>query len=189
MDFHKHYSLILPISKVYCLYLFFVCVSHSVLSDSFATPWTVALQAPLSLGFSRQEYWSRLPFPSLGINPSQPRDQTQVSCIAGRFFSIWATKEALSLFWLIVSPLFSFPSGVFHSLGSYNCSLMVQSHMFLCSLYTLQAGSEIRLRFYLFCETTSCGIEEGIHRARTPSQAYLFWPCSAASPVDSELSV
>ena len=29
-----------------------------------ATPWTVAYQAPLSLGFSRQEYWSGLPFPS-----------------------------------------------------------------------------------------------------------------------------
>jgi len=31
------------------------------------TPWTVALQAPLSLGFSRQEYWSLLPFPSAGL--------------------------------------------------------------------------------------------------------------------------
>ena len=32
----------------------------------FATPWTVAYQAPRSMGFSRQEYWSRLPFPSPG---------------------------------------------------------------------------------------------------------------------------
>ena len=32
----------------------------------FATPWTVALQAPLSMGFSRQEYWSGLPFLSPG---------------------------------------------------------------------------------------------------------------------------
>ena len=30
----------------------------------FATPWTVAYHAPLSMGFSRQEYWSGLPFPS-----------------------------------------------------------------------------------------------------------------------------
>ena len=35
----------------------------------FATPWTVACQAPLSMGFSRQEYWSRLPFPSSGDLP------------------------------------------------------------------------------------------------------------------------
>ena len=30
----------------------------------FATPWTVVIQAPLSMGFSRQEHWSELPFPS-----------------------------------------------------------------------------------------------------------------------------
>ena len=35
----------------------------------FATPWTVAYQASLSLGFSRQEYWSGLPFPSPGALP------------------------------------------------------------------------------------------------------------------------
>ena len=35
----------------------------------FATPWTVAYQAPQSMGFSRQEYWSGLPFPSPGHLP------------------------------------------------------------------------------------------------------------------------
>ena len=35
----------------------------------FATPWTVAYQAPLSMGFSRQYYWSGLPFPSPGDLP------------------------------------------------------------------------------------------------------------------------
>ena len=35
----------------------------------FATPWTVAYQAPLSMGFSRQKYWSGLPFPSPGDLP------------------------------------------------------------------------------------------------------------------------
>ena len=44
----------------------------------FATPWTVAHQAPPSMGFSRQEYWSGLPLPSpgdlpdLGIEPRSP---------------------------------------------------------------------------------------------------------------------
>ena len=59
----------------------------------FATLWTVAHQAALSMGFSRQEYWSGLPFPSPG-DLFWPRDQTQVSCIAGRFFTLWATREA-----------------------------------------------------------------------------------------------
>ena len=36
------------------------------MSDSFAIPWTAAHQAPLSVGFSRQEYWSGLPFPPPG---------------------------------------------------------------------------------------------------------------------------
>jgi len=50
------------------------------------TPWTVARQDPLSMRFPRQEYWSGLPFPSPGVS-SWPRDRTQVSCIAGRFFT------------------------------------------------------------------------------------------------------
>ena len=37
--------------------------------QTFATPWTVAHQAPLSMGFSRQEYWIGLPFPSPGDLP------------------------------------------------------------------------------------------------------------------------
>ena len=41
----------------------FLLFSCSVLSDSFATPWTVTHQAPLSIEFSSQEYWSGLPFP------------------------------------------------------------------------------------------------------------------------------
>ena len=43
-------------------------VSYSVVSDS-ATPWTVALQAPVSVGFSRQEYCNGMPFPSPGDLP------------------------------------------------------------------------------------------------------------------------
>ena len=56
-------------------------VSRSVMSDSSPTPWTVAHQAPLSMGFPRQEYWSGLPFPSPGdlthpgIEPGFPAQQ------------------------------------------------------------------------------------------------------------------
>ena len=98
-----------------------------VMSDS-ATPWTVACQAPLSMGFFRQEYWSGLPYPLPRDPPnswivhcrwilyhlsqqgsprilewvaypfsrgsSWPRNRTGVSCIAGEFFTSWATREA-----------------------------------------------------------------------------------------------
>ena len=105
---------------------------HSVMSRVrlFAIPWTAAYQAPLSMGVSRQEYWSRVPLPSLKVKvnqsfltlcspidyavhgilqarilewaaipfsrgSSQPRVWTQVSCLAGGFFTSWATREAL----------------------------------------------------------------------------------------------
>ena len=45
-------------------------VSHSVVSWLFAAPWTVAHQAPLSMEFSRQEYWSKLPCPLPGDLPN-----------------------------------------------------------------------------------------------------------------------
>ena len=63
-------------------------VSHTVVSDS-AIPWTVAHQAPPSTGFSRQEYWSGLPFPypgdlsNSGIEPRPPTlqaDSLLLSC-------------------------------------------------------------------------------------------------------------
>ena len=100
-----------------------------------ATPWTAAYQAPPSMGFSGQEYWSGVPLPSLvncsvmsnslsnsmdcslsgssvheilqasllewvaipfSMGSSWLRDQTQVSCIAGWFFTIGATRKAPS---------------------------------------------------------------------------------------------
>ena len=46
------------------------------MSDSFVTPWTVACQAPLSMGFSGQEYRSGLPFPSLWDLPDPGSEPT-----------------------------------------------------------------------------------------------------------------
>ena len=50
------------------------------------TPWTVACQAPLSMGFARQEYWSGLPFPSPG-DLSDPQIQPLSLALAGRLFT------------------------------------------------------------------------------------------------------
>ena len=57
--------------------------SHVQLS---ATPWTVARQAPLSMKFSRQEYWSGLPFPSPGDLPN-PGITLMSPALAGRLFT------------------------------------------------------------------------------------------------------
>ena len=60
----------------------------------FVTQWTVAHQAPLSVGFSRQEYSSGLSFPSSG-DLRNPGIKPMSPTLAGGFFTIWATREAL----------------------------------------------------------------------------------------------
>ena len=62
------------------------------MSDS-ATPWTVAYQAPLSMGIvqARIQEWVAVPF---SRGSYQPRDWTQVSGIASILFTVWATREA-----------------------------------------------------------------------------------------------
>ena len=59
----------------------------------FVTSWTVAHQAPLSIGILQARILEWVTMPS-SRGSSQPRGQTQVSHIAGRFFTVWATKEA-----------------------------------------------------------------------------------------------
>ena len=55
------------------------------MSDSFATPWTVARQVPLSMGFSRQEYWGRLPCPPPGDLPKSKIESTPPALADGFF--------------------------------------------------------------------------------------------------------
>ena len=61
-------------------------LSCLVMSNSFVTPWTVAQQAPLSMGFPRQEYCNGLPFPSPGDLPD-PGTEAVSPALAGIFFT------------------------------------------------------------------------------------------------------
>ena len=65
----------------------------------FATPWTLAHQATLSMGFSRQEYWNGLPFPPPGALPDSGIKPTSFMspALAGRFFTTSTTWEACYL--------------------------------------------------------------------------------------------
>ena len=73
--------------------------------SKFVTPWTVAHQAPLSMEFSRQEYWSGLPFPTLPNPGMEPRDSVS-SALAGGFvfffFTIVASAYRSKTKWLIL---------------------------------------------------------------------------------------
>ena len=62
----------------------------------FVSLWTVAYQAPLPMGFSRQEYWSGLPCPPPGDHPNPGLELTSLKsyALAGRFFTTNTTWEA-----------------------------------------------------------------------------------------------
>ena len=79
----------------FAIFFFLLCACVLSCVQLFATPWTLARQAPLSMDFSRREYWSGLPFPSpgnlpdTGIEPVSP----VTPILAGRFFYHAATWE------------------------------------------------------------------------------------------------
>ena len=64
-------------------------LSHFSHVGLFATPWTAAYQAPLSMGFSGQEHWSGLPCPPPGDlpNPGIKPESLMSPALAGRFFT------------------------------------------------------------------------------------------------------
>ena len=72
-------------------------LSHFSHVQIFVTHWTVARQAPLSMEFSRQEYWSGLPFASPGDLPNSGIEPVSLAApaLAGEFFTTSATWEAL----------------------------------------------------------------------------------------------
>ena len=84
-----------------CLKLQKTCyILRAVLLQSCSTLcklWTVAHQAPLSMGFSRQEYWSGLPCPPPGDLPNPEIESVSLRspALAGRFFTTSTTWEAL----------------------------------------------------------------------------------------------
>ena len=129
-------------------------LSCSVVSDFFATLWTVSCQGPLSMGFSRQEYWSGLPFPSPG-EFSRPRNRTQISCIAGRFFTGWATIAILTdvrwyftAVFIFISMMISAVEHLFICLLVICCSSSLEN-MYLGSLFFFKSGC------FFFCELSS----------------------------------
>ena len=76
----------------WCFLLVVQLLSHIWL---FMTPWTIAHQAPLSMGFPRKKYYRRLPFPSPGdgLNPGIKPTSPASPSLASGFFDLWATRE------------------------------------------------------------------------------------------------
>ena len=100
--------------------------SRSVVSDS-ATPWTVAHQAPLPMGFSRQEYWNGLPFPS-PADFRDPRIKPASLALTSRFFTTEPPGKwkSLSHVWLFATPwtIYSPWNSLGQNIGVCNLSLL-----------------------------------------------------------------
>ena len=90
--------------------IWFPSVSHSVVSNYLWPPWTVAHQSPLSMGFSRQEYWSWLPFPSPGDLPD-PRIKLGSPAMQGDSFFFFSF---IFISWRLIT--WQYCSGFCHTL-------------------------------------------------------------------------
>ena len=90
--------------------LWFSC---QVVSNSFETPWTIACQVPLPMGFPRQEYWNALPFPSTGALPDPGIDPASPA-LGGGFLTteppgkpmLGLTPKVKTLFHMFISHVF-----------------------------------------------------------------------------------
>ena len=119
------------------VYALCVCVlSHFSRVQLFATPWTIVHQAPLSMEFSRQEYWSGLPCPSPGGLPN-PGIEPLAPALAGRFLTHCATWEALL----------------------YACTHMTYAHSHICLLACTHMHMVYScLIYYVVCTPGFCSL-------------------------------
>ena len=87
------FVIIISVPLFVCLFKKLLVPQVCMLSRLFGIPWTVAHQTPLSIGFSRQEYWSGLPCPPLGdlLDPGIKPSSLVSSALADRFFTTSAT--------------------------------------------------------------------------------------------------
>ena len=105
-------------------------LSHSVMSQLFATPWTAAHQPPLSMGFSRQEYWSGLlcpppgDRPHPGIKPGSPALQAILHQLSCRGSPLDLYMCILSIVTLLSDSVFPLKKQCIHSNALWNWELM-----------------------------------------------------------------
>ena len=100
------------------LYCFCVCVLVAQLYPTLCESMDFVHQSSLSMEFSRQEYWSGLPFPSLGDLPDPGIKPTCLTspALAGRFFTTSATWEALQNVFVILIIIWNYLDGLYASL-------------------------------------------------------------------------
>ena len=94
---------VLTLNHFYFCWGFHSELSRFIMSDSFQPKELQPANVPLSMGFSRQEYWSSLPWPPPGDLPDPGVKPTSLTALAGRFFTTSAVWEASAWGWVSVS--------------------------------------------------------------------------------------
>ena len=133
---NRYISLILPALHIH--WLSWVCFKKvKVKSVScvqlFANPWTAAYQALSSMEFSRQEYWSGLPFPSPG-DLSNPGIEPRSPALQADTFTVWATRK---------------PKGVFYSFHQF-WKILCHFPYFIVLLSSLLWGLQLHIYYTLW---------------------------------------
>ena len=134
------------------------------MSDSFVIPWTVACQAPPSMGFSRQEYWSGLPFPSPGDLPD-PGIEPESPALAHVFFTTESPEKL-----------------IFHS-GCFN---KIPDDLAASSPRTAGAGSSKLHSLHMHCVRDAFFFGIFVLRDLGASQVVKNLPATAGNTRDSD---
>ena len=100
-----------------------------------ATPWSAAYQAPPSMGFSRQEYWSGVPLPSLIHVSSFLKDSIQFSSVTQSCLTLWDSMDCSTQASLSITNSWSLLKLMFIE------SVMPSNHLILCHLLLLPLQS------------------------------------------------
>ena len=112
------------------------------LARFFVTPWTVALQAPLSMEFSRQEDWRGLPFPSPGDSPN-PGIKPRSPALAGRFLTTESPGKPSMSIHVVANGIISL---CFYSWVVFHCTYI--SHLFYPFICRVTLRLLLRLGYY-----------------------------------------
>ena len=123
------------------------------MSNSFATPWNITQQASLSMGFSRQEYWSGFLFPSPGDLPNPGIEP--VSYIGRQILYHWETKETSKLYLHICELSTHFFPSLFNHICFSTSSVWKNSSAFLLSLIS-------GLYFYLLFQQPPAKLQHAV---------------------------
>ena len=134
-------------------------LAHSKSCPTLCTPWTVAHQAPLSMGFSRQEHWSGLPFPFPGDLPDPGTEPVSFMCCTGVSCLPLCLPLPLDAPRTGMSPIFFFLQWALHTcaqIGPFLSHLSLQaSTLQLLSYLSVSPGHQVLVNYTAVLHSSS----------------------------------